>query len=59
MAFFGTPLPDTATATAAAGAVTVTDPKIAADILANPAGFYVNLHTADFPGGAVRGQLFG
>jgi hypothetical protein len=26
-------------------------------ILANPAGFYVNIHTADFPGGAVRGQL--
>jgi hypothetical protein len=26
-------------------------------IVANPAGFYVNIHTADFPGGAVRGQL--
>lgn len=26
-------------------------------ILANPAGFYVNVHTADFPAGAVRGQL--
>jgi hypothetical protein len=26
---------------------------------ANPAGFYVNVHTADFPGGAVRGQLAG
>ena len=26
-------------------------------ILANPAGFYVNLHTSDFPAGAVRGQL--
>ncbi len=23
----------------------------------NPAGFYVNVHTTDFPGGAVRGQL--
>lgn len=26
-------------------------------ILANPAGFYVNVHTADFPPGAIRGQL--
>ncbi len=23
----------------------------------NPAGFYVNVHTTDFPAGAVRGQL--
>jgi hypothetical protein len=27
------------------------------EILANPAGFYVNVHTSQFPGGAVRGQL--
>jgi hypothetical protein len=26
-------------------------------ILANPTGFYVNVHTTDFPGGAIRGQL--
>lgn len=26
-------------------------------IVANPAGYYVNVHTAEFPGGAVRGQL--
>lgn len=26
-------------------------------IIANPAGFYVNVHTGDFRGGAVRGQL--
>ena len=26
-------------------------------VLANPAGFYVNVHTAKFPKGAARGQL--
>lgn len=26
-------------------------------IVANPGDYYVNVHTAEFPGGAVRGQL--
>jgi uncharacterized protein (TIGR03437 family) len=26
-------------------------------ILSNPAGYYVNMHTTDFPGGVMRGQL--
>jgi CHRD domain len=30
---------------------------LAAAICANPAGYYVNYHTTDFPGGAIRGQL--
>lgn len=30
---------------------------LATSIAADPAGFYVNVHTADFSGGAVRGQL--
>lgn len=46
-----------ATATAAAGVVTVSDPSVATAIRSNPTGFYLNLHTAEFPGGAVRGQL--
>ncbi|MEO8106046.1 MAG: CHRD domain-containing protein [Actinomycetes bacterium] len=28
-----------------------------AEILANPQNYYVNVHTAEYPGGAVRGQL--
>ena len=55
VALFATPMPDTATA--AAGAITVSDPATADAIRANPAGFYLNLHTTAFPGGAVRGQL--
>ncbi len=31
--------------------------EVVKDILANPAGYYVNVHNAEFPGGAVRGQL--
>src|SRR5581483_8066183 len=30
---------------------------LANQILANPSAFYVNVHTSQFPGGAVRGQL--
>ena len=33
------------------------DPALYDQIAANPAGFYVNVHTAAFPDGAVRGQL--
>src|SRR4051812_38377180 len=32
---------------------------LVAQILASPAGYYLNVHTAAFPGGAVRGQLTG
>ena len=34
------------------------DPAVADDIRANPSDFYVNVHNAAFPGGAVRGQIF-
>lgn len=31
--------------------------SIVADILANPASYYVNVHTGEYPDGAIRGQL--
>jgi CHRD domain len=33
------------------------DPAVAARLIAHPETFYVNVHTTQFPGGAVRGQL--
>jgi hypothetical protein len=45
------------TVTAAAGNVTLDDATIADAIRDDPQGFYFNLHTKQFPGGAVRGQL--
>jgi hypothetical protein len=48
---FTTPLTGTS-----AGCVTASA-SLVDDILDNPSGFYVNVHNAEFPGGAVRGQL--
>ena len=36
---------------------TTEDRALVKEIAKNPEGFYVNVHTSDFPGGAVRGQL--
>jgi CHRD domain/Protein of unknown function (DUF3455) len=40
----------------ASGTVTVTDATLAA-LRSDPGGFYTDLHTAKFPGGAARAQL--
>jgi hypothetical protein len=47
-----------ASITGVAGSVTGVDAELTKKINQNPSGFYTNLHTAEFTGGAVRGQLF-
>ncbi|TDO30605.1 uncharacterized protein DUF3455 [Kribbella sp. VKM Ac-2527] len=53
--FLGSDIP--AGVQAVTGSVKVADQALLDSIKANPAGFYLNLHTAEFAGGAVRGQL--
>ncbi|MEU9378303.1 CHRD domain-containing protein [Streptomyces sp. NPDC048255] len=52
---FGSAMPSSVHS--AAGQVAVSDAALAQRLRTDPAGFYVNLHSAEFPGGAVRGQL--
>jgi hypothetical protein len=40
-----------------AGCLTKLDGSLLRDIVKNPSQYYVNVHNADFPGGALRGQL--
>jgi hypothetical protein len=47
----------TATGASACRDLTAGEAVIAADIVANPQNYYTNVHTSDFPGGAIRGQL--
>ncbi|MGK5731602.1 CHRD domain-containing protein [Streptomyces sp. URMC 124] len=52
--FFARKLPDGRSS--ATGTVKVTDRKVLEALKTRPDGFYFNLHTGEFPGGAVRGQ---
>ncbi|MYY10988.1 CHRD domain-containing protein [Streptomyces sp. SID4919] len=52
-----TPLLGAARGNSLTATVTVTDRTVLQRLRDDPAGFYANLHTAEFPGGAVRGQL--
>lgn len=36
---------------------TTADPVLIEDIIENPEAYYVNVHNAEYPAGAVRGQL--
>jgi hypothetical protein len=39
------------------GVITSTDKHLVQKIRQHPEQYYVNMHTAEFPGGAIRGQL--
>jgi len=39
------------------GGCTTVDPQLARAIVKDPSAYYVNVHNADFPAGALRGQL--
>jgi hypothetical protein len=52
--FFQGQLPDTLNAVAGCAPA---DPALVDAIVANPRDYYVNIHTGEFPGGAIRGQL--
>ena len=53
----GPPVVDFNVNTLVNGTVSGVSQTLINEILANPAGFYVNVHTAEFPNGAIRGQL--
>lgn len=50
-------VPLAAPAQGSAGSCVQVTPEVSAALLANPGGYYVNVHTRAFPAGAIRGQL--
>src|SRR5205814_3665598 len=55
---FAAPAGLPASITGVAGSAHGVKPDLTRQIARHPSDFYANLHTAEFPGGAVRGQLF-
>lgn len=51
------PFPATFTNGVAIGTTNVSSQALADEIASNPTAFYVNVHTSQFPGGAIRGTL--
>jgi CHRD domain len=54
----GLTAPTTGNPGSASGCITGVAPALLKAIKLTPSAFYVNVHTTDFPAGAVRGQLF-
>ena len=51
------PLDNPPTYGASGGCTVVDDPEVVSDIQENPGDYYVNVHNAEYPNGAIRGQL--
>lgn len=51
------PTPVPAVTTGSAQGCAAVDRSLAKDIKADPGSYYLNIHTSEFPGGEIRGQL--